>query len=73
MKVGSLYDRTNGRWNEGLIRDLAIPNDVAQILKIQLPIHQAPNQLIIPYTDDGRVSVRTTYHSTKGDVNREDV
>lgn len=65
MKVGSLYDSTNCRWNEVLICEFATPNDVDQILKISLPTHSRPDQLIFPYTDNGRVSVKIAYHPLK--------
>lgn len=37
MKVGSLFDRSNKKWNEALIQELATPADVDQILRIPLP------------------------------------
>lgn len=61
LRVNALmkHDQT---WNEGLIREISALTYVAHILQILIPTNVRADQLLWPYTDDGKVTVRSVYH-----------
>lgn len=60
--VGSLIDRSRSKWNTELLRALATPGDVDQILSIPILMMTEPDQIVWLYTDHDRVTVKTAYH-----------
>lgn len=49
-------------WNEEIVWETAAPTDVQCVLQTLIPSNEAIDQLIWPYTDEGRVTVWSAYH-----------
>lgn len=65
IRVGQLFDSIQRGWNEQLLRSLATPEDVTQIMSIPIPNQEKKDTIMWRYTDHGRVSVKTAYHRLK--------
>uniref|UniRef100_A0A5B7A5C8 Reverse transcriptase zinc-binding domain-containing protein n=1 Tax=Davidia involucrata TaxID=16924 RepID=A0A5B7A5C8_DAVIN len=61
MLVSDLIDSSGMRWKKELISSLLLPIDVADICKIPLSIHAAPDCVVWHFSKHGVFSVRSAY------------
>lgn len=60
-----LIDRTNGGWNEEVVRDWFLPSDMEHILSIPVCNSWPNNKLMWYYNANGEFSVKSAYYGAR--------
>lgn len=62
VRLDEWIDSTNGRWDAATVEAVVGTSQASSVLQIPLPVEPREDILRWPFTQDGRVTVKSAYH-----------
>lgn len=64
-RMAMWIDSNSRSWNEVLVRQVVLPNEVQDVLQVPIPLIPRDDVLRWPFTRDRKVSVKSAYHKLR--------